>query len=152
VVQWCKEASEHIVVVVVSVLPGALKTHKLLESFAEKATVASLHTMLLQNEGDNAAVAVLQKANASCANSMNAAVAAATADKFIFSIWEGGFIIAHRILVNAIRWVEWDAGPSATRFGSLTFSLNPDRMQQQSILETMCGQNLPGGSKLMPPC
>ena len=125
---WCQDASEHIVVV--SVLPSAMKAGHFLQTFVNKATIASLHESMLQHSGATDAIAILNKANASCGNSMNTAVAAATADKFIFSIWDGGFIIAHRFLVDSISWVEWEAGPCASRFGSLRFSFHPDRMQQ----------------------
>ena len=80
--QWIKDASEHIVVV--SVLPSATKAGHLLQTFANKATLASLHESMLQHSGATAEVAIINKANASCASSMNAAVAAATADKFMF--------------------------------------------------------------------
>jgi hypothetical protein len=130
--QWCKEAPEDIVIV--SVLPSALKPGNLLESFSKKATVASLNAMLMQHSGKTdtprSRLAVINTANALYASPLNAAVAAATADKFIFSIWKGGFIVAHRMRVNVLRWREWEVGPSATQFGTLTFSLQADKMQQ----------------------
>jgi hypothetical protein len=107
-----------------------MKAGHFLQTFVNKATIASLHESMLQHSGATDAIAILNKANDSCGNSMNTAVAAATADKFIFSIWDGGFIIAHRFLVDSISWVEWEAGPCASRFGSLRFSFHPDRMQQ----------------------
>ena len=32
--------------------------------------------------------------------------------------------------MDAISWVEWDAGPTAAQFGSLRFLFDPNRQQQ----------------------
>ena len=43
-------------------------------------------------------------------------------------MWEGGFIIVNRRKIDSISWVEWEAGPTHARFGSLCFSFMQDTM------------------------
>ena len=83
--QWCHESREHIIVA--SMLPSAMKASGFILEFVKRATIASLHDSMLQHSG--------AKPNARphwwvSADNVDAAVAAATNDKFIFSLWDGG--------------------------------------------------------------
>ena len=62
---------------------------------------------------------------------MHAAVAAATAKKFVWSIWEGAFIVVNRFRVDSIKWIEWDFGPCASRFGTLEFFFHPGKQRKE---------------------
>ena len=42
-------------------------------------------------------------------------------------IFDDTFILVHKWLISYVRWCEWDAGPSMTRFGSLSFKYHEDR-------------------------
>ena len=79
--QWIAGSTEH--VVVASVLPIAIEAGGRLETFVNKATVASLHESMLQHEGATAELKIISKARREHASTMNAAVAAAIADQFV---------------------------------------------------------------------
>jgi hypothetical protein len=55
-------------------------------------------------------------------DSIRAAVAAATREKFIFSIWDGAFVIANRYSIDSLHLIEWDKGPCGSRLGTLNLS------------------------------
>ena len=65
-------------------------------------------------------------------HSIRAAVAAATREKFMFSIWDGAFVIANRYSIDSLHWIEWDKGPCGSRLGTLNLSFQAGRLQQRS--------------------
>ena len=60
---------------------------------------------------------------------MTTAVAAAVSEKFALSIFDDTYVFAHKWLIDSLHWTEWNAGPSPSRFGSLSFSFHEGRQQ-----------------------
>ena len=44
------------------------------------------------------------------------------------------YVFASKWLIRFIRWTEWDAGPSLSRFGSLRFSFHEGRQQHTKYI------------------
>ena len=83
--QWCHESRERIIVA--SMLPSAMKASDFILEFVKRATIASLHDLMLQHSG---ATPNARPHWWVSADNVDAAVAVATKDKFIFSLWDGG--------------------------------------------------------------
>ena len=60
---------------------------------------------------------------------MQTAVAAASSEKFALQIFDDTYVFSSKWLISFIRWTEWDAGSSLSRFGSLRFSFHESRQQ-----------------------
>ena len=60
---------------------------------------------------------------------MKTAVAAAVKDQFVLSIFDDTYILIHKWSIAFMRWVEWDVGPSLSRFGTLRFEFHANRQQ-----------------------
>ena len=84
-----------------------------------QAEAATMHDIYLQDGGHEDQIQIIKKATAKFGTKMKTAVAAAVKDKFVLSIFDDTYILIHKWLIAFMRWVEWDAGTSASRFGSL---------------------------------
>ena len=128
--KWIDSSTEDILVV--SILDTATKEGHLMQTFVDLCTTKSLHESLLLHERSTEDDAVEDDAVADAAgSSMLAAVAVATAKNFVFSHWEGGFIVAHRLRVDAIHWTEWDVD-SISRVGTLQLFLHPGKQLKET--------------------
>ena len=124
---WCNSSTEHIAVVTLT--KQANRGGSDMNDCVQQAETNTLHDMFLQDGGHQDRIKIIEKAIAGSGSKLKTAVAAAVKDHFVLSIFDDTYILIHKWLIAFMRWVEWDAGPSASRFGTLRFEFHAYRQQ-----------------------
>ena len=116
---WCAASTEHIAVVTLT--KQANRGGSDMKKDFQQAETKTLHDMFLQDSGHQDWINIIEKAIASSGSKLKTSVAAAVKDIFVLSIFDDTYIFIRKWLIAFMRWVDWDAGPSANRFGPLRF-------------------------------